>query len=108
MGGKSSKKPPKDLRPAFDIYIDKVGKDGCLTRSGFKKWLNEAFIIGEDSEVTVVEIEEVLAANIGERNDLNFDQFKKCIDDLVKEKKLDGTQLIGQLISAAKAHDDTR
>ncbi|KAF8766800.1 hypothetical protein HNY73_019829 [Argiope bruennichi] len=107
MGSKATKEPPKDLRPAFDIYIQKVGKDGYLTAAGFRKWLNEAFIIGEDSDVTVVEVEEILSSNKEFRNDLDFDRFKKCVDDLIKKKKLDETETIDQLISAAKAHEHT-
>lgn len=109
MGIKASKRSLKDLKPAFDIYVEKVGKDGYLTPAGFRKWLNEAFIIGEDSGVTVVEIENVLAKNIGKgRQALDFNQFKKCIEDLIKRKKLDRTEIIDQLVSAAGVHNTTQ
>ncbi|GFT73488.1 uncharacterized protein NPIL_210031 [Nephila pilipes] len=104
MGGSFNKEPPRDVKPAFDKYVELNGVNGLLPATRFKNWLTEAFILGQDTEVTPVDIENVLSSNNIDRNGMNFDDFKKCVKDLAKGKKKRETRMINSLVSAAEAN----
>ncbi|GFR16079.1 uncharacterized protein TNCT_716601 [Trichonephila clavata] len=102
MGGHSSKETPRDLKPAFDKYVKLKGRNGCLSAVEFKNWLLEAFILGQDTKVTPVGIENVLSSNRIDRSRMNFDEFKKCIEDLANGDKKHHIKMINSLINSTE------
>ncbi|GFY37157.1 uncharacterized protein TNIN_432151 [Trichonephila inaurata madagascariensis] len=103
MGGHLNKETPRDLKPAFDKYVKlKEGRNGCLSAIDFKNWLMEAFILGQDTKVTAVGIENVLSSNSIDRSEMNFDDFKKCIEDLANGDKRHHIKMINNLINSVE------
>ncbi|GIY36057.1 hypothetical protein CEXT_39961 [Caerostris extrusa] len=74
-----------------------------LTSPGFKQWLAEAQIMGENTIVTVLDAEKVIASNVEDRENMDFEIFNKCVKALIKEKNLNVAKITNKLAAVAKA-----
>ncbi|GFQ78759.1 hypothetical protein TNCT_505451 [Trichonephila clavata] len=93
-----SKDRPKDLEDTFDIMCEtNQSVDGKLSVANVKKWFRHAEVVGLATGINDKDVENAFTKVSKDKKSVDFEEFKKMVENLARSRKSDPNDLFAQL-----------
>ncbi|GFY71747.1 hypothetical protein TNIN_265881 [Trichonephila inaurata madagascariensis] len=93
-----SKDRPKDLEDTFDIMCEtNQSEDGKLSVDNVKNWFRHAEVVGLATGINDKDVEKTFTNVSKDKKGVDFEEFKKMVENLARSRKSDPNDLFAQL-----------